>query len=272
MKWTNLFWITLFGLTFFLSSQTVFAQDKQVVVIPLGNDAVQGKGWTISGADIYNSNTGNVGIGISTPGQKLHIGDGNLLLEGGGETAIQVKRDEVFSNSHVQSPFKNPIFGIGRIIEGGDGAPQFRWMYDDDEDIEHVVMELDSEGIMSSVRRSSNRGSHFEGHLSGETHPLFRLNSYPYMQLQLGPGGSSDTDVAIARTGINKIALVTNNISQLVVDGSGKVGIGTTEPLSKFAVSGLPTSPPDASGNAGVVCVTNDGNFWLDNDGTNDCQ
>jgi hypothetical protein len=52
---------------------------------------------------------------------------------------------------------------------------------------------------------------------------------------------------------------------------SGNVGIGTTNPISKFAVNGLPTSAPDASGNAGVVCVTADGNFWLDNDGTADC-
>jgi hypothetical protein len=39
-----------------------------------------------------------------------------------------------------------------------------------------------------------------------------------------------------------------------------------------FAVDGLPTSEPDASGTAGIVCVTNDGGFWIDNDGTYDCQ
>lgn len=60
-------------------------------------------------------------------------------------------------------------------------------------------------------------------------------------------------------------------VRKLVVTNSGNVGVGTTSPRSKLAVSGLPTAPPDASGNAGVVCVTNDGNFWLDNDGTNDC-
>ncbi len=145
----------------------------------------------------------------------------------------------MFSNSHFQSPFENPIFKIGRIIEGGDGAPQFRWMYEDDGDTEHVVMELDSEGIMSSVRRSNYRGSHFEGHLSGDSHPMFRLNSFPYMQLQLGSGGSSDTDVAIARTGINEIALITNNVLQLIVDGSGNVGIGVASPTAKLQVTGL---------------------------------
>ena len=160
MKCTNLFLITLFGFAFLLISQPVLSQDKKVVVIPLLGDTVKDESWTITGAHIYNNNTGNVGIGITTPGQKLHIGDGNFLLEGGGETAMQFKRDQVFINSHVNSPFENPIFMIGRIIEGGDGAPQFRWLYNDDGDTEHVVMELDSEGIMSSVRRSNTRGSH----------------------------------------------------------------------------------------------------------------
>jgi len=35
--------------------------------------------WTTSSTNIYNSNTGNVGIGVTTPGQKLEI-NGNLLL------------------------------------------------------------------------------------------------------------------------------------------------------------------------------------------------
>lgn len=52
---------------------------------------------------------------------------------------------------------------------------------------------------------------------------------------------------------------------------SANVGIGTTAPASKLAVAGLPTSPPDASGNHGAVCITNDGNMWVDDDGVNDC-
>ena len=55
-------------------------------------------------------------------------------------------------------------------------------------------------------------------------------------------------------------------------DETGKVGIGTESPMSILAVKGLPISPPDSSGNAGVVCVTNNGNFWLDNDGVADCN
>jgi hypothetical protein len=72
------------------------------------------------------------------------------------------------------------------------------------------------------------------------------------------------------RDGADNIAVQIQSSAISYFNG-GNVGIGTTTPVSKLAVSGLPTSAPDASGNAGVVCVTNDGNFWLDNDGTADC-
>ena len=119
-------------------------------------------------------------------------------MQAGGEVAFIMKRDVTFTNSHSNSPFVNPIFQIGRIIQGGDGAPQFRWMYSDDNVSETVVMELDSEGIMSSVRQE--RGSHFEAHIEGEANPFFRLNSSPDMRLEMGAGGIFTTDVAVCRS------------------------------------------------------------------------
>ena len=81
-------------------------------------------------------------------------------------------------------------------------------------------MELDSEGIMSSVRRPGTRGSHFEAHSSSDKNPYFRLNSYPYMQLQMGNGGNDDTDVSIGRSASNTISLVTSGIERAKVTNS----------------------------------------------------
>ncbi len=48
----------------------------------LGSTASAGSGyWTASGDDIYNSNSGNVGIGDTTPSEKLEV-DGNIGLSG----------------------------------------------------------------------------------------------------------------------------------------------------------------------------------------------
>jgi hypothetical protein len=44
-----------------------------------------------------------------------------IYLDGGGETAFKTRRLTTFTNTHVNSPFINPTFQIGRIIQGGDG-------------------------------------------------------------------------------------------------------------------------------------------------------
>ena len=48
--------------------------------------------WTTSGANISNSNTGNVGVGTSAPGQKLEIGsNGGLGFSGASISASDKK-------------------------------------------------------------------------------------------------------------------------------------------------------------------------------------
>ena len=70
--------------------------------------------------------------------------------------------------------------------------------------------------------------------------------------------------------GISTDGLLKN--AKVYVNSLGNVGIGMTNPLSKLAVKGLQTSPPDTSGTAGLVCVTNDGNLWLDTTPSTPCQ
>ena len=87
---------------------------------------------------------------------------------------------------------------------------------------------------------------------------------------QIGVVGSGDT---VGRANDFELYNINAGTPVFSVDASsGNFGIGTNDPQSPLAVSDLPTSPPDSSGNAGVVCSTNDGNFWLDNDGIADCQ
>lgn len=51
--------------------------------------------WTVSGNKIYNANSGNVGIGTTNPNTKLHIRNGNLLIQSQYEDAyIKLLSDE----------------------------------------------------------------------------------------------------------------------------------------------------------------------------------
>ena len=155
----------------------------------------------VSASHAAAQNTGvfdRVGIGTSSPGEALHVDDGNILLEGSAEQELRVLRS--FDGTGVSGPFLNPIFRLGRIIAGGDGDPEFRVLYSDDMTAERPVLEFDRKGIVASV--GSGRGSHFEGFLNpGDSQPVFRLNSYPDMQLELGAGGSQATDTFIRRCG-----------------------------------------------------------------------
>lgn len=83
-----------------------------------------------------------------------------------------------------------------------------------------------------------------------------------------GPQGEQGPKGEQGLPGDNAWNVYSNNIYY----SDGNVGIGTSDPLSKLAIKGLPSSAPDSSGIAGVVCVTNDGNLWLDSDGVSDCK
>jgi hypothetical protein len=188
--------------------------------------------WTNNGNHIYYDD-GNVGIGLSNPGELLHIGDGNVLIEGGGETALKFQRDITYT-SELSGVSQNPRFELGRIIQAGDGDPEFRVLYaDDGNPAGYAVFEFDRKGIVASVKQGigphfegyiageQNRGSHLEGFIGGEVEPIFRLNSYPKMRLEMGVGGSTPVDVAVQREAANTLTFITGAQERMRIDPGG---------------------------------------------------
>jgi len=193
---------------------------------------------TVDNSSKITYNSGNVGLGVTEPMERLHIGDGHVLIEGGGETQLIFKRDFKLTQGPSGNS-TNPMFKLGRIIEAGDGDPEFRALYSDDEMAAlgnydgRTVFEFDRKGIVASVQPFL--GSHFEGFLYNDSEPHFRLNSWPSMQLEMGTGGKNSTtnktDVAIRRSGKNRLSFITGAtddtaIERLIIDGNGNVGIG----------------------------------------------
>lgn len=166
------------------------------------------------------SPTGFLGLGLrgNDPGEMFHLGDGHLLMEGGGEVALKIKRDAVISGwNGISRP--NPMFQIGRIIQAGDGDPEIRFLYSDDQDPEHTVFELDRKGIVASVKQEV--GSHFEGFLDQQENPCFRLNSWPAMQLEMG-SCHDPVDVFLRRSDPGTLSFLTagaDTLERVRIDG-----------------------------------------------------
>jgi len=198
--------------------------------------------WTFDGTNVFFTN-GNAGIGLANPGERLHIGDGNQLIEGGGETALMIKRD--FTVVGVSGMSTNPIFKFGRIIQAGDGDPEIRLLYSDDFTLERSVMEVDRKGIIGSVK--TDVGSHVEGFVAGDSEPLFRLNSFPSMQLEMGQGGTTLTDVALRRTGVATVSVLFGDDVRRS-DPAGEIGnvvVSGNVRAKRFIADGITLNVPD---------------------------
>jgi hypothetical protein len=58
-------------------------------------------GWTVAGNTVYNSNSGNIGIGTSTPAEKLHI---NGSIRGNQAGAIRVQSEHGYLDIGPKNP------------------------------------------------------------------------------------------------------------------------------------------------------------------------
>jgi hypothetical protein len=151
-----------------------------------------------------------IAIGIDVPYESIHVVNGNVRIEGSGTDL-----------SYIVKNYGLPLypqFRMGSIIAGGDGDPEIRWIYSDLSQSERSVFEFDKKGIVASVK--IGYGSHFEGFISGEVNPLFRLNSSPSMSLELGSGSNNWTDVILRRYDQGRLKILSQLSGGTAVTGS----------------------------------------------------
>ncbi len=122
------------------------------------------------------------------PNARLHIEDGNIMLHSSKENYL------IFQHTGLKN---RPKFEVGQLTEAGIGEAEIRVLFVDDQTPETKVFGIEATGTIASVKR--DYGSHFEGFLEGEKEPLFRLNSYPTMRLELGDGGEEPPNVMFRR-------------------------------------------------------------------------
>jgi hypothetical protein len=194
--------------------------------------------WTTNGNDINNTNSGNVGMGITTPATKLHVAGG------------------IYSSQVIESANTNGF----RLVVTGPGDSRATWSYNGGvtttrlTSVGNVRTSFGSNGIDDRVflDLSGNLGIntttpgsklHVVGAMqapaaSGSgTNGMFRLGATPTTNLVLDMGVDAASNVYTWLQSRNQIDYGANYSLALNPNG-GNVGIATTAPTEKLHVTG----------------------------------
>jgi hypothetical protein len=227
-----------------------------LIKLPEGASGSGGSGggyWAANGSDIYNKNSGKVGINTAAPDADLQIitsgsSDQNGVLKIGGSAAslgLVLEYDQVDATfSYITA---NPTYtsntSIMKIRVDGDANPD-----------QLVLTGAGNVGIgtdspMTKLHIQSGNGSYPD---DANNHLVVESSSHSY--IGLGGGTSSDVGIHFGDSGgiaqgriayknsDNSMRFMANSSERLTILASGSVGIGSTDPYSRLDVNGVITN------------------------------
>lgn len=175
------------------------------------------KHWNKTGTHVFNANTGNIGIGTSTPASKLTINDINpvigMLNNGMAVGHIQADGFDMKIGTHPDNPVGDIIFqpkGIDRITISESGK---------------LGIGTSAPTALLSINSSNNGQARLDFH---ENNVIKSYINSSAGNLTLG------TDFNNAA---GTIRFQTGNNNRMTIDPSGQVGIGTSSPSSILTIS-----------------------------------
>jgi hypothetical protein len=182
--------------------------------------------WAVSGSNIYNTNTGNVGIGTTTPTAKLDVRGGMLVDSSSGSLRIG------YPSSANQWHF-NTIGGGANLQLWENAAGAIRMYFAAGGNI--------GIGTTAPAARLDILGGNWD---TASTEGDLRIGNATYrlkIGVATGGAGAGHTTIA-AQGGVNALSLgagtTLDTQRTLTILGTGNVGIGTTAPAAKLDVNG----------------------------------
>ena len=167
------------------------------------NPAAGSTTWTVNNTHQYNSNAGNVGIGISNPTQKLHVA-GNILTTG------RIDADGVVE--------ANGLSSLGAFYVSGNSLFQGS---------------VSGSTAQFSGIVTSNTGLNIR-----DDNGYVRFRSAD--NTLLGQMSLNGNDLLISTNGPNtegRVIVYTGSSNRLVVLNNGMTGIGTSTPISRLHIN-----------------------------------
>jgi len=182
--------------------------------------------WAVSGTNIHNTNTGNVGIGTTTPTAKLDVRGGMLVDSSSGSLRIG------YPSSANQWHF-NTIGGGANLQLWENAAGAIRMYFAAGGNI--------GIGTTAPAARLDILGGNWD---TASTEGDLRIGNATYrlkIGVATGGAGAGHTTIA-AQGGVNALSLgagtTLDTQRTLTILGTGNVGIGTTAPAAKLDVNG----------------------------------
>ena len=220
--------------------------------------------WTTSGSNVYY-NSGNVGIGVSSPGTKLEV-NGEVKatsFSGSGAGLTSIPNGALTNNSITINGSSVALGGSLTLVSSqwttsgsnlyytsgnvgiGTTAPDSKLHVNGSFKANTIasVGNIDSGGTVTSsaLAIGGSDGDLTSGYITENA--KFSINGWGYTKgiLNYGQQGEQPTGILFGGGNTfasNEISMITTGITRLYIDNTGNVGIGTTSPSQKLEVSG----------------------------------
>jgi hypothetical protein len=226
-----------------------------------------GGNWSTSGNNIYNTNTGNVGIGTTTPNRILHISTSSnwgsniatIQITDSASIGSGITLDATGTSGRSYTIFSSAsgaAAGAGKFVVYDTTAGASRLVIDSSGNVGIGTTtpgaKLDVQGNMLLGIAGSDASITFPATFSGPVPRLRSLYMSNSVRLESGPNTYLNIDSSgaiLLQTGINGVTMNSahpngaikfqiNSGEVVRITTGGNVGIGTTTPAYKLDVSG----------------------------------
>ena len=175
------------------------------------------------------TNAGNIGVGIATPSQKLHIEGGNVLVSNGSTTIFSVNQTGTNILS-IEDASSNPAFEVTSSGSVGIGLSN-----------PTGIFEIEQSG--NQLFQVSNSGTSALSITDASSNPAFDVTSSGKVGVGV-TNPSANFEVVSAGSTVFSVNDTVGNYyleidtDKFVVTAAGDVGIGTSNPTSKLHIVG----------------------------------
>jgi hypothetical protein len=189
---------------------------------------------TIGNSLIYDNGT-SIGIGISTPNNKLEV-VGTIMSSLEASHTISWVASSIFLDQPNSAASRIAFIGANTSTYGELDFVQAS----SNGSLYRSAIKINSSGNVGIGTTSPEQKLHVVGNGLVEGVILYRNGATNILNIggDQNMYGGTNSDGGVFVYGNNKLHLSTNSARRLTVDGSGNVGIGTTSPAGKLSVNG----------------------------------